>query len=289
MRIMIRYDEIGLKSDQVRKNFEDRLINNIKKKTNDKVFKENDRIFVGCDGDNLMGNVLKLRKTPGISSVSPCIETSSEPDKIQSELEEIIQDYEEEIENFALEVRRTGGHDYTSMELAEDLGQRVVDEFDLGVDLENPDLRVHIEVRNKNAYLFTEKFRCIGGLPIGIEGVSLLMLEDRASVVAGVFMMKRGCEIIPVTVDREEEELEEPIGLLKDYDPDLKLVNVDSFDPEEIEKVAKTLGCESVISGATNNDLKEGKSFEGFSISVLKPNCSMSDQEVLDKYNEFRF
>lgn len=289
MRILVRYGEIGLKSRQVRKKFEDKLINNIDLKVDGKVFKENNRIFTEVPDEETSEAVLSLRKTPGIVSVSPCVRTSSDPEDIWEELEKIVEEYYEDTESFALDARRAGGHEFTSEDLEEELGQKVVDNYELKVDLENPDLRIYIEVRNNNTYLYTEKIDCIGGLPIGIEGTTLLLLEDKASIVAGISVMKRGCEIIPLFRGEDSDEIRIPMEILRSYYPDIKLLREDLNELEEVEKIAEAFGCEAIVLGSTFEDIKEEEIGKEVEIPILKPNCSLTESEVLEKYNEFRF
>lgn len=289
MRILVRYGEIGLKSKQVRKKFEDKLINNIDLKVDGKVFKENNRIFLEVSEGKTSEAVLALRKTPGIVSVSPCVRTSSDPEDIWGELEKIVEEYKKDNESFAIDARRAGGHEFTSEDLEEDLGQKVVDNFDLEVDLDDPDLKVFVEVRNNNTYLYTDKIKCVGGLPIGIEGTVLLLLEDKASVVAGISVMKRGCEIIPLFTGEDSDKIRVPMEILRSYYPDIKLLREDLNGPEEVEKIAEAFGCEAIVLGSTFEDVKEREGFEGVEIPILKPNCSLTENEVLEKYNKFRF
>jgi len=62
-----------------------------------------------------------------------------------------------------------------------------------GVRLKNPDVTVHIEVRNEYCYIVDQKYPGIGGYPVGTqEPVLSLMSGGFDSTIASYLMMKRG-------------------------------------------------------------------------------------------------
>tara|TARA_B100000941_G_scaffold140688_1_gene99685 strand:+ start:260 stop:709 length:450 start_codon:yes stop_codon:yes gene_type:complete len=63
-----------------------------------------------------------------------------------------------DIETFAIKVERKGEHRFTSTELARQLAGSVFELFpNLKVDLENPNLKVHIKVLNNICLIYVEK------------------------------------------------------------------------------------------------------------------------------------
>src|SRR5690606_28659356 len=66
----------------------------------------------------------------------------------------------------------------------------------LSVNVKNPDVELRIEIRKEAAYLMSEIIYGAGGMPVGSNGKSLLLLSGGIdSPVAGYLMMKRGVRI----------------------------------------------------------------------------------------------
>ena len=235
MPILIRYGEIALKSPKTRINWEKLLINNIKNvlELNEIPYKKIDylptrgRIYLFAELTKKLDNILK--KIMGIKSYSETIEGT---DSIQS-IEKITLRLAEKIINkndsFALKVRRTGEHEYSSMDIAKKMGSRILEyleERNLSVDLSNPDKVIYIEIRNNKSHIFSEKRHGLGGLPIGSQGkIVSLFSSGIDSPVATWMMMRRGCIVIPIYFhnypyisDITREKVFELINVIRQYD-----------------------------------------------------------------------
>jgi thiamine biosynthesis protein ThiI len=93
---------------------------------------------------------------------------------------------------FAVRARRAGTHPFSSHDIQVQLGARLLD-ASAGVDLDDPDVEVFVEVRNERAYLFSRRVRGGGGLPVGVEGRAVTLLSGGYdSAVAAWLMLKRG-------------------------------------------------------------------------------------------------
>lgn len=104
-------------------------------------------------------------------------------------------------ESFAIRGRRTGNHSYTSQQMAAATGSAVWKAMEqegvpIRVDLSDPDWSLHIEVREKEAYLFHDRLPGPGGLPLGSQGRVVVWLTDADSAVAAYQMMRRGAQIV---------------------------------------------------------------------------------------------
>ncbi|RME59422.1 tRNA 4-thiouridine(8) synthase ThiI, partial [Candidatus Parcubacteria bacterium] len=88
---------------------------------------------------------------------------------------------------------------YSSQEINEKVGARVVRKLGKKVQLTNPDIECNIEIHEKEALLYTAKIRGGGGLPVGSTGKGVVLLSGGIdSPVAAARMMRRGMEISAV-------------------------------------------------------------------------------------------
>ena len=228
MLFLVRYSEIFLKSESIRRRWENRLIRNIRKVLDCKIRRERGRIWVITD-DNRAKD--KLKKIFGIVSFSECHHCKLD------ELNRFIIDFckgigIENARTFAVRVKRVGTHDFTSQQKAAELGAIILRNFPhLKVDLNNPEMIVYVEIRDEDCYVFNEIVKGVGGIPLGVEGKLVSLFSGGIdSPVATWLMMKRGCEIIPVYFDcspfTDESTLNRAravADVLKEYDPDFEL------------------------------------------------------------------
>jgi len=235
---LIRYSEIFLKSEFVRRKWEKKLIENIKKVIDVKVKTNRGRIYLITDEQIDE----KLKKIFGIVSFSRVVHCKLE------ELNDVVLKYcREKISNaktFAVRVKRVGVHDFTSQQKAAELGSLILKEFpNLKVDLNNPEFELYVEIRDDNCYVFSEIVKGAGGIPLGVEGrVVSLFSAGIDSPVATYMMMKRGCEVLPIYFDlggffegKAYERLKAVENVMKEYQPDFK---VEVFNHEGFIKKA---------------------------------------------------
>ena len=96
----------------------------------------------------------------------------------------------------------------TSPEIERELGAYIVEKTNAKVKLKNPDTEIFVEIFNNHAHLYNKKHKCLGGLPVGIQGTVGLLLQDETSMEAGIKLMKRGCSLILIgegEIDRLKE------------------------------------------------------------------------------------
>ena len=66
----------------------------------------------------------------------------------------------------------------------------------LRVDVRNPEIVVHVEIREPKAYIHAGQFKGAGGMPVGTNGKALLLLSGGIdSPVAGYMIAKRGVQL----------------------------------------------------------------------------------------------
>jgi len=117
--------------------------------------------------------------------------------------------------------------------------------------LTKPNVEIGIEIINDNAYLFNKKNRCLGGLPVGIEGKVTLILENKDSILAGILMLKRGCSLEVIKEKNIDYEK------LKEFSYGNKILEVEK--PSEYSK--------AVIVADTIKNLRD----RGYEITVFRP------------------
>jgi len=148
----------------------------------------------------------RLTRIFGISSVSPSLETSSKLEDIVDRSMFLAGHVLKEGNSFAVKCRRVGDHSYSSADVCRIVGQSILDEFGeklgLKVDLDSPDVRLGVEVRNDEAFIYTDVIDGAGGMPLGTQPKVVSLLSGGIdSAVACWLVMKRGCPIVPVYFD----------------------------------------------------------------------------------------
>lgn len=235
MPILIRYGEIALKSPKTRINWEKLLINNIKNvlELNQIPYKQIDyiptrgRIYLYAELTEKLDNILK--KIMGIKSYSETIEGTDRIDSISKITLNLAVKVINENDSFALKVRRTGEHDYSSMDVAKEMGSRIMEELEernISVDLSNPDKIIYIEIRNNKSHIFSEIRQGLGGLPIGSQGKIVSLFSGGIdSPVATWMIMRRGAIVIPIYFhnfpyisEKTREKVYDLIKIIRQYD-----------------------------------------------------------------------
>ena len=206
--ILIRYGELALKKKETRRRFESALKKNITQ-----AFRDHDldcflettwgRIFVHTS--NVSKGIDILKHVFGIISVSPVVLSSSILEDLSDDLLSYLKGKLDMDQSFALRITRTGGHEYTSQDAAFYLGDKVRTNFLSSVDLTNPDVEVFIEIRDKKAYIFLEKFPGPGGMPSGTQGKICSIVQSTDDVLAAWYLLRRGCSMVFYVADKTVE------------------------------------------------------------------------------------
>lgn len=200
-RILVRYGDLTLKGRNKR-TFVAHVNKIIKEKlNNDKIgFEKNhDRLYIVLNGEDHNDIIKGLDKVSGLSSYSLVSKTSREIDDIkQKALEAVQNELGGTMTTFKVETKRADKHyPIKSPEITKHVAGYVLSNTEnLVVDVHNPQLMLHIEVRHHGAYIYCNKIKGMGGYPVGIAGKGLLLLSGGIdSPVAGFLMMKQGVEV----------------------------------------------------------------------------------------------
>ncbi len=154
------------------------------------------RLLLWCSGEPLR----VLAALSRVFGVQYAASTVSVEFKSLDQLAEIVERYYSSVvsgKKFAVRVHRHGSHNFTSLDAARVIGAKLKP-YSSGVDLENPDVEVFVEIRGWRAYLYTSSERVKGpsGLPLGSEGTALVLFSGGIdSPVAAWMTAKRGVRV----------------------------------------------------------------------------------------------
>ena len=322
--ILLRLGEITIKSKRTRRRFENILVNNIKdalnyNNINDyKIYREWGRIYIETSDRRALE---VLRRVFGIKSLSPvtCIKFTHLKDLVE-QIKPLVVD---KIRNktFAVRARRVGEHDYTSMDIAKELGAALI-EYSRGVDLNNPEVEVGVEVRWNRAYVYTEVIKGYGGLPIGTEGrVVSLVSGGFDSAVAAWYMLKRGAmvdyllcnlgglahergvlSVLKVLADKWSYGYR-PVLYIVDFRPLVKEImskcNINLFNIilkrymyRAAQRIAHSIGAEAIVTGESLGQVSSQTltnlevSSRAVEIQILRPLIGMDKDEIIERARE---
>ena len=198
MLVLVRYaPEISLKSTKVKARFISRLIRNLreafeKSGVDCKIDRQWNHMYVEMANPEGLNT---LQRVFGVGSMS-VIEHRCDPDL--SKMEKVIHENygaRAKGEKICVRAKRSGGIPLRSKEVEIALGS-ALNQYAAGVDLENPGLKVHVNMRPDGVFFYTQTIKGPGGLPIGVEGKALCLISGGFdSAVAAWQMMKRGLEL----------------------------------------------------------------------------------------------
>lgn len=200
--ILIRYGELSTKGRN-KNEFIQRLRENIRYSFHDimplKIRAERDRMFIEIENEEKFAVLMeRLPGIFGIQSFSPVAACEKDLEQMKQLAVQIMDIYKEQEITFKVEVRRTDKHfAYDSHQLQREIGGAVLPKYpNLRVDVRKPDVELRVEVRMDATYIMAQVIKGAGGMPIGSNGKSLLMLSGGIdSPVAGYLMMKRGLRL----------------------------------------------------------------------------------------------
>ncbi|NLV88303.1 MAG: tRNA 4-thiouridine(8) synthase ThiI [Tissierellia bacterium] len=242
--ISVSYGELALKGLN-RRYFEDQLISNIKRAIKDigfnRIYKEQGKLYIEANEEDFSQIINRLRKVFGLVNISPCIRTEKNIEDIEKASIEIMKEKTntKDIKTFKVETNRADKtFPIKSPDLSRQMGGVILKNFpDLKVDVHKPDTFLYIDIKQK-AYVYTDRIKGYGGLPVGTNGKALLLLSGGIdSPVAGFMMAKRGVEIsavhyhsYPFTSERSEEKVKELASILSRYTGKIKMFSVNILE-----------------------------------------------------------
>lgn len=212
--IIIHYNEIALKGGN-RKFFEHILVENIR------AFLQRDFSENKFEVKKLFGRILiesldeistemeialteTLRTIFGIANFSFAWKFNRDVTEIKKNIWQIIKKgkLEKKLKSFRISARRSDKDFFlNSNQINQEVGNYIFPKLEkkipkIKVDLKNPQLNCFLEITEKAAFVYFEKIKASGGIPVSASGKALTLLSGGIdSPVAAYFGMKRGVKI----------------------------------------------------------------------------------------------
>ncbi len=233
--LLIRYGEIALKSQQVRKRLLRSLMRNVKFHCNrdnvkfTRIWRDHGFIYLHPEQGHMKKAIACVKTVLGVHSISPAIYVQGDFEVIQDTALNLARDSLSDGNTFGVRARRIGEHSFSSNEIAKTAGARIIkelgDSLHLKVDLSQPDKWIHINLRDKNIFVYSESINTPwSGNPIesSTEGGILLSRGHLSEFVSAMLLMKRGVHILPVVFSEnpsKDELIHSILKKLKQYIP----------------------------------------------------------------------
>ncbi len=151
-----------------------------------------------CDVD---GAFETLQKVFGIMTLTRAAACEKDPEAIAKKAAAYLRDELTAARTFKVESRRGDkAFPMTSVQLSQYVGGTLDDAFpNLTADMHDPEFTVHLEVRDRAAYIHGAPVPGAGGLPVGTAGAAVSLLSGGIDSPVSTWMMaKRGMRILPV-------------------------------------------------------------------------------------------
>lgn len=328
--LIVRCGEVALKGMN-KPYFERMLVDRIRR--NLKAFKGVDikrqegLIFVRAEKDLDIDAIIKeTAKVFGVASISKAVEAEPNLDAIGEAAVEYMMNLIETrgVETFKVEAKRADKNfPIKSPEIDRIIGAKVLVGCKvLKVNVHEPDVLLHVDVRHDKAYIYEGKVNGFGGLPLGTNGKGMVLLSGGIdSPVAAWMMAKRGMMIeavhfhsYPYTSPRAQEKVEDLAKILATYVGKFKMHTINLLPiqeqivmncPEEettilvrrfmmriAEKIAEKNDCMMLITGENLGQVAsqtaESLVVTDASVSkpVMRPLIAMDKTDIMDKAKE---
>ncbi len=322
--ILLKLGEMVLKGLN-RRSFEDKLQANLHRRLHPygqfRVYTRQSATYVEpmneeCDVPGAFEAIKKVFGIVGVSLARPC---EKDKDAILNTAKEFLDDKLRAARTFKVETKRADkSFPMNSIQLSQYVGGELHEAYDnLEVDVHNPELTVHVEVRDYAAYVHADAEPGAGGLPVGINGRAVSLLSGGIdSPVSSYMIAKRGVALemvhffsYPYTSPEAKEKVIELARLLTPYCGRLTL-HIVPFTaiqeelrrscPEELftvvmrrfmmriaQEVAKRCGAKALVTGEclgqVASQTMEAMACTGavVELPVLRPCIGMDKEEIV--------
>jgi len=322
--ILMKQGEMVLKG-QNRRTFENKLISNVARRLRHfgdfKVSGRQSIIYIepkndDCDIDGAFEAMTKVFGAVSLTRASACEKT---PEAILETAKATLGEAVATAKSFKVESKR-GDKTFpmTSIQLSQYVGGLLHEAFPTSVvDVHNPELTVHLEVRDYAAYVHAQSVPGAGGLPVGTSGRAVTLLSGGIDSPVSTYMMaRRGLQLIPVhffsfpyTSELAKKKVIDLASELTAYCGRLKVEVVPFTEiqeairdncPEDLftlimrrfmmrisERIAKYNGCGALVTGenlgqvASQTMQAMAVTEECISLPVMRPLIGMDKEEIV--------
>ena len=201
--ILCKLGEVVLKGLN-RRSCEDKLMSNIRRRVSKcgsfRIYSKQSTIYVepqsgACDVEAAYD---ACRKVFGIICVSKAVPCEKNVQAIIATAKEYLADSMRSARSFKVESKRADKtFPLTSIQLSQQVGGALHQAFPAcAVDVHDPELTVHIEIRDEQAYVHGPSEAAAGGLPLGMGGTAVSLLSGGIdSPVSSYMIAKRGVNL----------------------------------------------------------------------------------------------
>jgi len=228
--IFLKYGELSTKKDN-RNFFIKTLSDDIKKNLKDEIELKYDlgRMFIVPKYNNFDLVINKLKNIFGIHEIITAYKLDNrEIDTIKESVIEVLKN--KTFNTFKVDVKRSDkNYPIDGMSLRKILGGHILKNINnISVDVNNPELVVHVEIRIKEVLIYFDSIKGIGGYPVGTLGKGILMLSGGIdSPVAGYLAMKRGIKLEGIYFESPPHTSEAALNKVKELAKKLAVYNND--------------------------------------------------------------
>jgi thiamine biosynthesis protein ThiI len=234
-KILIHFGELALKGKN-RSSFERQMAANLRRLLKPKkVFRQHGRMLLDME-EVTEEKLALLALIPGVRNFAPVYVAETDLDSIREVAKQAVIETFGDVTGrpFRLKARRSDKRfPLTSPEINLEVGGYLKNELNLEVNLDNPEITVHVEVTPDEVYIYTDKRNGIGGLPVGSSGRGVVLFSGGIdSPVAAYTMMKRGMEVVLVhlynsTINRDFSKIRDLAKQLSKYQGRTQLIMID--------------------------------------------------------------
>ena len=258
-------------------------------------------------------------KVFGIVGISRCAVCEKDMKSIEETVREYIPQFLVGKKTFKVIAKRSDKRfPLDSMKICAEVGGYVLSSVPhIRVDVHDPEIVVHVEIREFGAYIHAGQFKGAGGMPVGTNGKALLLLSGGIdSPVAGYMIAKRGVQIdavhfesFPYTSERAREkvfELAREVAqyagsfnvhvvslthiqeeLVKSCEEDYFTLLLRRYMMAIADRLAHKLGCGGLISGESLGQVASqtmqaiGVTDPVATIPVFRPCIGLDKEEIV--------
>ncbi|MGN0709567.1 MAG: tRNA uracil 4-sulfurtransferase ThiI [Anaerovoracaceae bacterium] len=265
----------------------------------------------------------RVTKVFGVASISPAVECESDLDKIGETAVAFMNRLIEErhVKTFKVEAKRADKtFPVKSPDIARIIGAKVLIGCKvLKVDVHDPDVRLFVDLRKDETFIYEKKISGLGGLPMGTAGKGLVLFSGGIdSPVAAWMMAKRGMQIevihfhsYPYTSERALEKVKDLVRIVSSYAGTIKMhiinllpiqeeivkncpeeettIHVRCFMMRIAEQIARKNGCQMLITGENLGQVAS-QTAEALVVTdgcvqmpVMRPLIAMDKVEIMDR------